>query len=143
MVSQLTYPAWDAARRTCLLQAPAVTDQELQDSLAWSWPPCTASAGRSRCNPRRPACPWGPPRRVSTCREYQHSALRVYARREGVATRTMDCCLARDVAAVQRQLMLWPLRHDRYPGTIRNPAGLLTAALQEDWRLPDRADPPR
>ena len=138
VVSQLTCPEWDAARRTCLLQAPAVTDQELQDTLACSLRlELAALRGETwavQVQPAPPGVPVGAAARRS---------LRVYARREGVAARTMDRCLARDVGAVQRQLRLWPLRRARYPDPIRHPAGLLTAALQADWGLPDRAAPPR
>ena len=113
-------------------------DPDLQDTLACSLRlELAALRGETwavQVQPAPPGVPVGAAARRS---------LRVYARREGVAARTIDRCLARDVAAVQRQLRLWPLRHDRYPGEIRNPAGLLTAALQADWPLPERADPPR
>ena len=115
-----------------------MTDPELQDSLAGSLRRVLAALRGERWAVQVQPAPPGVPVGAAAQR-----ALRVYARREGVSARTLDRCLARDVAAVQRQLRLWPLRRARYPGPIRHPAGLLTAALQADWGLPDRAAPPR
>lgn len=137
LAAQLRCLRWDAAAAVCVLAAPAAWEPDLRDTLAWSLH-AELAALRGESWQVQVAPDAAPARRPDAA---ARRALRAYARGEGVAAAVIDRCLTRDAAAVARQLTWWPARCETYPGAIRTPAGLLTAALQENWDPPRLPDP--